>query len=67
MVVTPKHEPGNAGIFCEQVQSAAEFLTAVVDGKQKEVFGSTYAQIKDVIGKIHESGYFDQVRVSNIS
>ncbi|KAB0799382.1 hypothetical protein PPYR_07262 [Photinus pyralis] len=59
-VVTPKHEPGDATAFANQVQAAAEHLLAVVDGKQKEVFDGSYSQIKEVIGKIHESGYFDQ-------
>ncbi|KRT80289.1 hypothetical protein AMK59_7361, partial [Oryctes borbonicus] len=58
--VTPKHEPGDSQIFCAQIQAAAEHLLAVVDGKPKEAFGSTYSNIKDIIGRIHESGYFDQ-------
>ncbi|KAJ8947519.1 hypothetical protein NQ318_004996 [Aromia moschata] len=40
-----------------------EHLLAAVDGKPKEVFGGTYSQIKEVLGKIHESGYFDQSQV----
>ncbi|KAF5302321.1 hypothetical protein FQA39_LY10360 [Lamprigera yunnana] len=63
-VVTPKHEPGDPTAFANQVQAAAEHLLAVVDGKQKEVFDCSYNQIKEVIGKIHESGYFDQAIVS---
>lgn len=63
--VTPKHEAGDPTAFTNQVQSAAEHLLAVVDGKQKEAFGGTYSQIKEVIGKIHESGYLDQAVVSN--
>lgn len=62
--VTPKHEAGSRTAFTSHVQSAAEHLLAVIDGKPKEVFGGTYTQIKDVIGKIHESGYLDQVAVS---
>jgi len=63
-VVTPKHEAGDPTSFMPQVQAAAEHLLAVVDGKPKEVFGSTYAQVKEVIGKIHESGYLDQATES---
>lgn len=63
-VVTPKHESGDPTAFTNQVQAAAEHLLAVVDGKPKEVCGATYSQIKDVIGKIHESGYLDQATVS---
>lgn len=59
--MTPKHEAGNPTAFTNEVQAAAEHLLAVVDGKPKEVFGGTYSQIKETLGKIHESGYFDQV------
>ncbi|XP_044255650.1 caprin homolog [Tribolium madens] len=61
--VTPKHEAGNPTAFTNEVQAAAEHLLAVVDGKPKEVFGGTYSQVKEILGKIHESGYFDQVPV----
>lgn len=64
--VTPKHEPGDSQIFCTQIQAAAEHLLAVVDGKPKDAFGSTYSNIKDIIGKIHESGYFDQSQVNEL-
>lgn len=65
--VTPKHEAGNPTAFTNEVQAAAEHLLAVVDGKPKEVFGGTYSQVKEVLGKIHESGYFDQVAVTAVS
>ncbi|KAL1506569.1 hypothetical protein ABEB36_005904 [Hypothenemus hampei] len=60
--VTPKHESGNPTTFTNHVQGAAEHLLAVVDGKPKEIFGGTYSQIKEILGKIHESGYFDQAQ-----
>lgn len=60
--VTPKHEAGNPTAFTNEVQAAAEHLLAVVDGKPKEVFGGTYSQVKEILGKIHESGYFDQAQ-----
>ncbi|KAH1026819.1 caprin homolog isoform X1 [Dendroctonus ponderosae] len=62
--VTPKHEAGNPTSFTNEVQAAAEHLSAVVDGKPKDAFGGTYSQIKEVLGKIHESGYFDQAQGS---
>lgn len=49
--VTPRHEAGDATAFATQVQTAAEHLLAVVDGKPKEAFGGTYAQIKEVCEK----------------
>lgn len=60
--VTSKHIPGDPTAFSNQIQAAAEHLVAVVDGKPKEIFGSSYTQIKDVIGKIHLSGYLDQAQ-----
>ncbi|KAK9870339.1 hypothetical protein WA026_006424 [Henosepilachna vigintioctopunctata] len=60
--VTPKHESGNPTAFTNEVQAAAEHLLAVVDGKPKEIFGGTYSQVKEILGKIHESGYFDQAQ-----
>ncbi|XP_076273525.1 uncharacterized protein LOC143204693 isoform X2 [Rhynchophorus ferrugineus] len=60
--VTPKHDAGNPTFFTNEVQAAAEHLLAVVDGKPKEVFGGTYSQVKEILGKIHESGYFDQAQ-----
>lgn len=51
-------------MFVNEVQTAAEHLLAVVDGKPKEVYGGTYSQIKEILGKIHESGYFDQAQVN---
>lgn len=63
--MTPKHEAGNPVAFTNEVQAAAEHLLAVVDGKAKDVFGGTYSQIKEILGKIHESGYFDQAQVSS--
>ncbi|GLV35799.1 Caprin [Carabus blaptoides fortunei] len=62
--VSPKHEPGDVN-FTAQVQAAAEHLLAVVDGKPKEIFGSSYSHIKEIIGKVHESGYFDQTPVQD--
>lgn len=62
--VTPKHEAGNPTAFTNEVQAAAEHLLAVVDGKPKEIFGGTYSQVKEILGKIHESGYFDQTQVN---
>ncbi|KAJ8922765.1 hypothetical protein NQ315_007800 [Exocentrus adspersus] len=61
--VTPKHEAGNPTAFTNEVQAAAEHLLSTVEGKPKEVFGGSYSQIKEILGKIHESGYFDQAQV----
>ncbi|XP_066586889.1 caprin homolog [Prorops nasuta] len=48
--------------FVQQVQKIAEHYVAVVDGKQREVVGTTYNKLKDLIASINQCGYFDQVR-----
>lgn len=47
--------------FIQQTQKVAEHYVAIVDGKQREVIGTTYNKLKEIIGKINQCGYFDQV------
>lgn len=46
--------------FLQQVQKVAEHYVAIVDGKQREIAGSTYIKIKEIIASITQCGYFDQ-------
>lgn len=39
--------------------TAAKHLLAIIDGDSKDVFGTTYAHIKEVVSNVHENGYFD--------
>ncbi|XP_043252840.1 caprin homolog [Colletes gigas] len=48
--------------FLEQIQKVAEHYVAIVDGKQREVVGTTYSKLKEIISSINQCGYFDQVR-----
>ncbi|CAG5055984.1 unnamed protein product [Parnassius apollo] len=60
--VTPKHvvnEEGQPGFHMQTVK-AAEHLYAIIDGKQKEILGTTYAHIKEIVNAVHECGYFDK-------
>ncbi|CAH0721627.1 unnamed protein product, partial [Brenthis ino] len=60
--VTPKHEvneEGQAG-FHTYTMKAAEHLYAIIDGKPKEILGTTYAHIKEIVNTVHECGYFDK-------
>lgn len=59
--VTPKHdlEEGQS-VFHTQATKAAEHLYAIVDGKPKEMLGSTYAHIKEIVNVVHQCGYFDR-------
>ncbi|CAB3228468.1 unnamed protein product [Arctia plantaginis] len=60
--VTPKHElneEGQAG-FHIHTAKAAEHLYAIIDGKPKEILGTTYTHIKEIVGAVHGCGYFDR-------
>ncbi|KAF9412975.1 hypothetical protein HW555_008672 [Spodoptera exigua] len=60
--VTPKHELNEEGQpgFHTHTTKAAEHLYAIVDGKPKEVLGTTYTHIKEIVSAVHECGYFDR-------
>lgn len=61
--MSPKHEPnedGQPGFHLASVK-AAEHLCSITEGKAKEVFGTTYTHIKEIIAKVQECGYFDKV------
>ncbi|CAF4935939.1 unnamed protein product [Pieris macdunnoughi] len=57
--VTPKHEDGQSGFHAQTVK-AAEHLYSIIDGKPKEILGTTYAHIKELVTLIHECRYFDK-------
>ena len=46
----------------EQLQQSAEHLLGIVEGKTKEIAGTSYAKLKELVTTIHTCGYFDQVR-----
>lgn len=46
--------------FLQQVQKVAEHYVAIVDGKQREIVGTTYNKLKEIISSINQCGYFDQ-------
>ncbi|XP_076676221.1 caprin family member isoform X2 [Andrena cerasifolii] len=54
------HEEGEP-TFLQQVQKVAEHYVAIVDGKQREIIGTTYNKLKEIITSINQCGYFDQV------
>ncbi|KAK2587236.1 hypothetical protein KPH14_002975 [Odynerus spinipes] len=55
-----QHEEGEL-TQVQQVQKVAEHYVAIVDGKQREIAGTTYNKIKEIITSINQSGYFNQV------
>lgn len=60
--VTPKHELNEEGQpgFHGHTIKAAEHLYAVIDGKPKDILGTTYTHIKEIVGAVHDCGYFDR-------
>jgi caprin-1 len=44
----------------EQLQHSAEHLLGIVEGKAKEIVGTTYAKLKELVTTIQDCGYFDQ-------
>lgn len=63
--VTTKHHPEEGELpFVQQIQKAAEHFVAIVDGKQREIVGTTYNRLKEIVTTIHQSGYFDQAQES---
>lgn len=48
--------------FVQQAHKVAEHYVMIVDGKQREVIGTTYNKLKEIIVKINQCGYFDKVR-----
>lgn len=61
--VLVKHQREEGDLtFLQQAQKGAEHYVAIVDGKQREVVGTTYNKLKEIFAKISQCGYFDQVR-----
>ncbi|OAD57644.1 Caprin like protein [Eufriesea mexicana] len=60
-VIMKHHREEGEPTFIQQVQKVAEHYVAIVDGKQREVVGTTYNKLKEIITSINQCGYFDQV------
>jgi len=45
--------------YAEQMMSASEHIVNLLDGKEKEVIGTTYKALKDLLDKIDDSKYFE--------
>ncbi|XP_035726319.1 caprin homolog [Vespa mandarinia] len=59
VIMKHQHEEGEPTVL-QQLQKVAEHYVAIVDGKQREVVGTTYNKLKEIMHSIHLSGYFDQ-------
>ena len=47
--------------YADQLNAASEHLTFFLDSKDKEVIGTTYKDLREMVCKVHECGYFDRV------
>lgn len=62
-MITPSHEVEENGLTYEQqVVAASEHLVGLLDGRNKEILGTTYKEMKDLIFRIHDCGYFNLTR-----
>lgn len=67
-MITPSHEVEDDGLTYEQqVVAASEHLVGLLDGRNKEILGTTYKELKDLIFRIHDCGYFNQTRTENVA
>lgn len=46
-------------MLCSQVATAAEHLLFLMEGRNKEVLGSTYGNLRELLQRINISGYFE--------
>ncbi|CAG0914967.1 unnamed protein product [Notodromas monacha] len=61
-LLSPVRDQETAGKYHTLVAAAAEHWHDLLEGKQKEFAGITYAAAKELLFAINESGYFDQPR-----
>lgn len=62
--VTIKQREESDATILQQFQKIAEHYIALIDGKQREIAGTTYSKLKDIITSITQCGYFDQIQKS---
>lgn len=61
--VAPKHcPPEGMPSFEDQTMSAAKHLVAIIDGSNKEIIGTTYEHLKNVVSTVQDCGYFEHPR-----
>lgn len=59
--LTPKRDCDDVELtFQQQLQKSAEHFVAIIDGKQRDIVGTTYAKIRTIIQSINQSEYFDK-------
>ncbi|GFO33824.1 Caprin-1, partial [Plakobranchus ocellatus] len=56
--ISPSREESG---YSQRLITAAEHLVAILDGKDRQVVGTTYKEIKELITSISECGYFEKM------
>ncbi|XP_022252867.1 caprin-1-like [Limulus polyphemus] len=50
--------------FEEQLNTCSDHMFCLIEGKNKEILGTTYKHLKDLLLRINESGYFDHTAIN---
>ena len=56
--ISPSREESG---YSQRLTTAAEHLVAILDGKDRQVVGTTYKEIKELIDLISGCGYFENL------
>ena len=62
MTITHRRDDSSGAATVQQAQKIAEYLVAIVEGKQREFLGISFGKFKEIITSITQCGYFDQVQ-----
>jgi len=60
-LISPSRDLDDEIPYLVQVATASEHIVCLLDAKDKEVIGSTYPQLRELITKIQNCGYFNKV------
>ena len=52
--------PQSCFSYAHELQAASEHMVSFIDGQNKAVVGTTYKELKQLVGQINQCGYFDK-------
>ena len=56
----------NGTDYAERLNTAAEHLVNILEGKDRNVLGTTYKEIKELLNLINECGYFERAHEGKV-
>jgi len=59
-LIAPSRDTEDEIPYHEQVAAASEHIVCLLDAKDKEIIGTTYSQLHELISKIQSCGYFSK-------